>query len=44
MYGVYIMAKSKYNDDFPLLVEGWAREGMKDIDMCKKIIAFFKIN
>jgi len=31
------MAKSKYNKDFPLLAEGYAREGMRDKDIAKKL-------
>lgn len=31
------MAKLKYSDDFPLLVEGWAREGMIDKEMAAKL-------
>jgi len=31
------MAKTKYNDDFPLLAEGYAREGMIDKDIAAKL-------
>ena len=31
------MAKSKYNKDFPLLAEGFAREGLNDIEIGKKL-------
>lgn len=31
------MAKLKYNEDFPLLAEMYAREGMRDVDICKKL-------
>ncbi len=32
------MAKSKYDQNtFPLLVEGWGREGLTDLQMCKKL-------
>lgn len=27
----------KYNDDFPLLAEDYARQGMKDIDIARKL-------
>ena len=31
------MAKLKYNDDFPLLAEGFAREGLTDKQIAKKL-------
>lgn len=30
-------AKSKYHSDFPLLAEGYAREGMTDKEICQKL-------
>jgi len=29
--------KTKYNSDFPLLAEGWAREGLNDMEIMKKL-------
>ncbi len=31
------MAKEKYRDDFPLLAEGYAREGMIDVEIAAKL-------
>jgi len=31
------MAKCKYTEDFPLLAEGWAREGLTDVLIAKKL-------
>lgn len=31
------MAKNKYTDDFPLLVEGFAREGLNDTEIAGKL-------
>lgn len=40
------MAKMKYNDNFPLLAEGWAREGLIDKQIAKNLgislAAFYK--
>ena len=31
------MSKSKYHKDFPLMVEGWLRDGLTDKEICKRL-------